>query len=480
MCKLKSHGGMRCPSQLRVQRENLAKQMVKLEENKENIEAVRKLHRSANRMDKRLAKIETHLAITRHRIADLEYTLDETTDGQRWLEERINDPETSEAERMEHQHRLAKVRADSAVEKRYVSENLTKIENTQRAMEQAGFSESDIQEINRRFFKRDMNKLPYSTVEAFNERKAAIREREVLVANVFKLKAEVMKADYLDADEKEEAQREIDAEHEAVLNIANENVRVAKRKYDATSTGLELLKKGYSRLVAKGEISEASEIKARIKLAEREIRMRSDERNARGSMKRAISKAAKRAGSDPEMVWKACKSVKAVNLDGTAYSTREGTDTLVKAPSVHLTPSDYASLASEVSTMEEYRNVPVQDAVKDLMRKRIMENPVTRQQGKSLEEANSEADTTRDGSVGRYRTSHKEKREVTAYPPLTHKEYEEIKSVAKTLEMTVSSYMRAMALGKGASPFAIQNDRSMRGNWNRKIEASRNYLANAG
>lgn len=477
MCKSKSHGGMRCPAGLKERMETIAVQMEELEETKRSLESADPV---SQRSRQKLAYIEERLAAYRQKLAILEYDYDETADGQRWLEKQIRNPETPEAEREMYRFRLTKVREDSAVQKRFVNENRTKIQNTKRAMAQAGFSEEDAQAITERFLTRDMNKLPFSTVEAFNERKAAMEERDALIASIYRMKTEVMRSDDLDADDKKEAHQEIDDDHAAELAILNERVRLAKQKYDATPAGLEFLKKGYGRLVATGKISEASEISVRIRLAEREIRARSDERNARGSMKRAIYKAAKKAGSDPQAVWDACKSIKAVNLDGTAYSTRESTDTLVKSPSVHLTRSDYSSLTAEVSTMEEYRSVPVQDAVKDLVRKRIMEDPISRQQGKSLEQSNSEADTARDGSVGRYRTSSEELRDTRTYPSLTHKEYTEVKAIAKTLEMTPSSYMRAMALGKRFSPFAIQNDRSMRGNWNRKVTASQNYLANAG
>lgn len=466
MCKSKSHGGMRCPSQLNSQRDNLAGQKMKLEETKEELENARESKRSAKRLDRRIASIETRLAIIRHRLADLDHTLNETADGQQWLENMISDPETPEAMREIYKFRLAKARENGPVQKRFVAETSIKNKNIERAMKQAGFSESDVQEITERYLNRDMNRLPYSTAEASAERTAALSERRNLIARINKLKTEVRGADYLDEDEKEEAYLEIDADHEAEMLIVEEKFRLAKRKYDATDKGLEFLKMHRDRLVAERQMSEASELQARIRLAEREIRTRSNERNARGSLKRAISKAANRAGSDPQKVWDACKNIKAVNLDGTPYSPLQTSDSRIAAPTVHLTVSDYDSLAGTVSNMKEYRNVPVKDAVRDLMRRRILENPLTRQ----------ETDTPRNGSHGRYRTKGQEKRNQPTYPALTVREYQKVKSIAKTLEMTPAAYMRAMALGEKPTLPTVQ---SMRGNWNRKIGAPEDALVAA-
>lgn len=405
---------------------------------------------------------ETAIQIGRQRVNELLDVKDRTLTGQRWLEQTIADPETPEDEREVLRLRLNRVREEAAADNRFVRENRTKIENTKRAMEQAGFSEEDMAMITARFLARGMNRLPVMSKEAEEEKRAVVLERRAFQAKLKALKDAVDEDETLDREDRREAKQEIDDEFAPERAVLEERLRLAKYKYDATPAGFDELRKGYERKLAEGDTYMACSLKARMVLAEREIKVRANERNARSAMKRAIIKAAKKAGADPQMVWGACKSIQPVNVDGTPIRIK---DDVSKSPAVRLSQREVGSLREEASQMPEFSGLAPEEAVKELFRKRVLDNSALIGKTDGLKSMNDRAVPVR------HSRSSSTRRDQSVYPYFTAREYEVVTTTAKSLGVPPAAYLRSLALNDPAALSAVVDRKAQRKQWRKKVRA---------
>lgn len=417
-----------------------------------------------------LDRVETEGQLLEARKKGAQDAYDMTRRGREELQAAMTDESLTPLE-----HKRLKARYDKAVagwegQRKRRDLNDVASENTTLVLRQFGVDEETIADIT-----ADINNeqgIPHPrSIADYKAQLVTAQAKYDAINTKAKLAAKDAKDKALDSglsdEQVEQAVQKAKAKHAEAWKKAKRRVDEVKFAIDSTEEGQKALREQIAACTPE-DFEKRASLKFRLGAVAKSRADGLSARRNRQLYKDKIKAAMKSVGRDPGVALKALASPDRLHNEPKLHPHELRTN--VRS---HFAPADQEKMLNDFRRSREYK-ANGEQAFNTYALRKIMADPRAGLTAGAVSEANAKAEIGFDNRPHRHFTTSAGARQARTDVHLTQGEVEIIKDRASSLQMSVSSYVNALMLGK--SPFAIQNDRSKE-NWKKKRNAVNQMLA---